>query len=50
MMICVHGNIGAGKTTFINNFDDSYKRMEEPVDDWVDYLPKYYKALREINQ
>lgn len=46
-IICVHGNIGAGKTTLIetNKYND-FNRMEEPVDDWADYLPKYYNALR----
>lgn len=45
-IICVHGNIGAGKTTLIksNKYND-FCRMEEPVDDWADYLPKYYDAL-----
>ena len=45
-IICVHGNIGAGKTTLIESekYND-FIRMKEPVDDWADYLPKYYKAL-----
>ncbi len=46
-IICVHGNIGAGKTTLIESekYND-FIRMKEPVDDWADYLPKYYKALQ----
>ena len=45
-VICVHGNIGAGKTTLIESekYND-FIRMKEPVDDWAEYLPKYYKAL-----
>lgn len=46
-IICVHGNIGAGKTTLIES--DKYNdfiRMKEPVDEWADYLPKYYMALQ----
>lgn len=45
-IICVHGNIGAGKTTLIES--DKYNdfiRMKEPVDEWAEYLPKYYIAL-----
>ena len=40
-IICVHGNIGAGKTTLIES--DKYNdfiRTKEPVDEWADYLPK----------
>lgn len=46
-IICVHGNIGAGKTTLIESekYND-FIRMKEPVDDWADYLPKYYRALQ----
>lgn len=46
-IICVHGNIGAGKTTLIESekYND-FIRMKEPVDDWAEYLPKYYKALQ----
>ena len=46
-IICVHGNIGAGKTKLIESekYND-FIRMKEPVDDWAEYLPKYYKALQ----
>ena len=45
-IICVHGNIGAGKTTLIESDKyNNFERMKEPVDDWAEYLPKYYNAL-----
>jgi len=33
MLMCVHGSIGVGKTTFINTLP--YNRMVEPLDDWL---------------
>lgn len=41
MIICVHGNIGAGKTTYINN-QSEYIKVTEPLQDWDLYFTKYY--------
>ena len=49
-IICVSGNIGAGKTTYINSLKDSnnYVLLEEPINEWGSYLQKYYTALDKI--
>lgn len=39
-IICVSGNIGAGKTTYINSLKNfnNYVLLEEPLDEWGPYL------------
>ena len=34
MRVCIHGNIGAGKSTFISRFFPDYEKVPEPVDKW----------------
>lgn len=43
-IVCVHGNIGAGKSTFIEKQRD-FVQLPEPVTEWGDKLDKYYKAV-----
>ena len=62
--ISIEGNIGAGKTTFINKIENLVKTHEfnkkicvlrEPVDIWTDVKnpktgDKYYKAFTETQR
>lgn len=34
MRVCVHGNIGVGKTTIILNEYKDFERMVEPIELW----------------
>lgn len=34
MRVCIHGNIGVGKTTIINNQYNGYEKMVEPIEEW----------------
>ena len=43
-VVCVHGNIGAGKSTFIEKQKD-FVQLPEPVTEWGDTLDKYYHAI-----
>lgn len=43
-VVCVHGNIGAGKSTFIEKQKD-FIQLPEPVTEWGDTLDKYYHAV-----
>ena len=52
-LICVHGNIGVGKSTEIEKIikqlsDDGYEVLDlsEPISDWDSYLTDYYKSLQ----
>ena len=44
-LICVHGNIGVGKSTYINNMTDSVEKKTENLEKWEKYFIKYYKAM-----
>ena len=43
-IVCIEGNIGAGKTTIINTLkQNNFKTIEEPVKNiWKQYLPIFY--------
>ena len=43
-IVCVHGNIGAGKSTYIAKQKD-FVQLPEPIVEWGDKLDKYYKAV-----
>lgn len=45
MLVCVHGNIGSGKTTYLHNNYNDYIKIEEPLEEWDLYFNKYYKAI-----
>jgi len=33
-IVCIHGNIGSGKTTTLNLLSETYNILEEPMDAW----------------
>jgi len=43
-LLCVHGNIGAGKSTYIAQ-KEGFIQKQEPVEDWDEYFTKYYAAI-----
>lgn len=43
--MCVHGNIGSGKSTYIAQ-KEGYIQKHEPIEDWDEYFTKYYNALQ----
>lgn len=54
-LICVSGNIAAGKTTYIDNFVKNMSEtnpstkvivMKELLDEWQPYFAPYYEALK----
>lgn len=45
MLICVHGNIGSGKTTFLKNNYKDFIKFEENLEEWNIYFKKYYEAM-----
>lgn len=48
MKECVIGNIGSGKTTYIEKFikeHPDYEVMPEELDIWEPYFKPYYEAI-----
>ena len=48
MKECVIGNIGSGKTTYIENFikeHPDYEVMPEELNIWEPYFKPYYEAI-----
>ena len=43
MKISIDGNIGAGKTTVLKQLACEYKVILEPVEEWKDYLTRFYQ-------
>ena len=50
MRISIDGNIGSGKSTILallkENISDTYKIIDENIDDWEQYLREYYKDIK----
>ena len=50
MRISIDGNIGSGKSTILallkENIGDTYKIIDENIDDWEQYLREYYKDIK----